>query len=199
MPGVAPSYLDQRPENSPERHIVAGAAGLSLVTERGDPIPPSDIVDELAKVSPRLKIEWLNSAWGTSCFVLKSRWAENDRRWERVQSGELPEHMAFDIEMRFPVGMSHADMLGYVQQRWGDRGYVRDPIKEAERAVERAQQRLRDAQESAVTGTIDSSTQKFLDDTNHQREVRGGQASAHTMIQGADLTPDREPKRLLVP
>ncbi len=197
MAGVAPSYKDHRPENSPESHIVVGAPSLSLVTDRGDPIPPSEIVAELAAISPRYKLEWLNSAWGTSCFVLKTRWAENDRRWQRVQQGELPEHMAFDIEFRFPLGMSHDDMLGYVRSRHGDRGYVKDPVKEAERAVERAKQRLIDAQNAAVDSTIEQGTQRILDESNHLREVRAGVSGAHTMIQGADLVPDREPKRLL--
>jgi hypothetical protein len=183
-------------ENTPTQQVFAGpTAGATFITPRGDPIPPSEVVTALAKISPRLKIEWINGAWGQSAFYLKEGWREGDPRWQRVQTGEMSEAQAFDVLTSFPREIRTDDMVAWVARRYGDRAISRDPRAEADRLVEQAKKLYAQADEKNIDKVVEDGTRKVLDENDHLRLVRAGAERAHPMVQGADL--HREPKRLL--
>lgn len=187
------------PENSPAKQVFAGSAGgVSLITPRGDPIPPSDVVAELERISPRLSLKWQNSAWGASYFALFEEWAPGDKRWERVQAGEISRENARDILTMFPREIRTGEMVAWVRNRWGERGIVKDPRAEAERMVAEGQRRLQALQESQVDQAVETGTQRILDESDHTRLVRAGAERPHPMVHGSDFspTPEFKPKSL---
>lgn len=189
-------------ENGPAHVVYANPEQQSVfITPRGDPIVPSEVTRELAQLSPRIKVEWVNGAWGTSSFVVKLQWPEGDKRWERVQTGELDPAQAFDIEQRFPREISTGEMVAWLRNRWGERNRPRNPKAEAERLIAEAQKLMQEADAQAVDTAVETGTQRILDESDHTRLVRGGFERAHPMVNGADFSAspstDREPKRLI--
>src|SRR6185369_6917680 len=177
------------PESSPERHVIAGVTDL-LVTPRGDPVPPRELVDALAARHPRFRIEWVKGAWGTSGFAVKEMWRDDDRRREEIHRGDRDPESAFDVVARFPVGCPTSQMLSWIENNLG---FVVDPVKEAQRRVDEAQKALADAQSKQTDAAVETGTQRYLDESDHLRQVRAGAESAHPMVSGHDF----EPKRLL--
>jgi hypothetical protein len=152
-----------------------------------------DVVDRLRRIDERLSIEWVEGAWGQSYFGLFERWKQGDRRWERVQNGEVAASKARDLIQMFPRHCPAPEMAAFVEQRWGARA-VGDPVQEAEAAVARAQRTLEDAKAAAVDRAVDTSMDRFNSESAHDRRVRGGTETAHPMVSGHDFT---EPKRLI--
>lgn len=152
-----------------------------------------DVVVRLRELDERLSVEWVEGAWGCSYFGLFERWRQGDKRWERVQNGEISEKQARDLIQMFPRHCPAPEMAAYVERRWGGRA-VGNPVEEAERAVEAAKARLERAKESAVDQTVDTSMERFAKTSAHERRLLGGQDTAHPMVGGADFT---EPKRLI--
>ncbi len=182
-----------QPDPSFHRRPEVFGGGPTLVSPRGEPLPPMDVVMRLRELDERLSVEWVEGAWGTSYFGLFQRWEKGDKRWERVQNGEIPEKSARDLIQMFPRHCPAPEMAAYVEQRWGGRA-IGNPVEEAERAVEAAKARLERAKEAAVDKAVDSSMDRFNTETAHDRRVRGGTEKAHPMVSGADFT---EPKRLI--
>lgn len=178
-------------ENSPVQVLMPGAL---LVSERGQPVPPQDVVRELWKINLGLSIEWVQGAFGTSCFGLFERWRQDDVRWERVRRGEYPEHLARDLVTRFPPECPTREMVSWVRARWGDRA-VTDPRAEAERLMAEAQRLMAQAQQEHEDRLVATVEQQHADESDHARAVHVGAASAHPMVPGG-LTKD-EPRRLL--
>ena len=181
-----------RPENSPERHVVVGET--PIVTDRGNPYPPSEVVEFLARTKPRWKIEWLDAAWGMSGFVIKEKWHDEDKRWERVRCGECDPENAFDVIIRFPREIRTGEMVSWMENKLG---YVKDPAKEADRLIAQAMKLRADAEQQAVERAVETGTQRVLDESDHTRLVRAGVERAAPMVSGHDFV-EREPKRLLV-
>jgi hypothetical protein len=185
---------------------VSAGQGATFITPAGDPIPPSELVRVIEEAGQRyglsMTVEWLASAWGTSCFVVKQRWPQGDEKWARVQCGELPADKAFDVIFRFPPEMRTGDMVGLVRDKFG---FVRDPRQEADRLMAEAQRLYSQIENGAVDKAVETGTQRILDESDHLRLVRAGAERPHPMVSGADFqessqptpTPDREPKRLL--
>ena len=186
-------------ENSPA--VVYANQGAQFITPSGDPIVPSElqqVVEEAGrKAGLEMSVHWLNGAWGTSCFVVKQKWPQGDKKWERVQCGELSPEYAFDVVMRFPPEMRTGDMVGMMRDKFG---FVRDPRKEAERLMEQARKLLEQNEQTATDGLVEKGTQRILDESDHQRTLRAQEYGAnfheraHPMINGADFS---EPKRLI--
>lgn len=164
--------------------LVAPATSL-LVSRDNVPIPPQQVVRRLEQLSPRLKIEWCAGAhrpyWG-----LKVRWPQGDPRWERVQTGEIPAAMAFDLDQMFPSDCAGEDMAAYVESRWGDRNLrsKADAAEEADRIVNDAIKRRSDFMDSATHRVAVQSDERFARETKHDREVRAGVEKAHPMVRG---------------
>lgn len=184
-----------RPEGSPTQVVYAGRGDAPLVSERGHPIPPQEVVQELNARYPGIRVEWLQGAWGMSGWALKKAWGSEDKRWERVRSGECDPDHAFDLLTRFPPETRSGDMLGWIDRNIAGSRRI-DPAKEAERLVAQAAKLMAEAQALGVDQVVDQGTQRILDESDHLRHVRAGAERAHPMISGADFT-EREPKRLL--
>jgi hypothetical protein len=196
-------------ENSPTQIVYQNQQdrGAVFVTPQGRPIVPTEVLQELALLSPRIKVEWVDGAWGTSSFAVKMQWADGDPRWERVQKGEISPAQAFDIEQRFPREIRTGEIVAWLRNRWGDRARVANPRAVAEKMIAEAQELLRKADEAAVDQVVETGTQRILDESDHARLVRGGFERAHPMVNGADFAPVApsapveqprgEPKRLL--
>ena len=114
-----------RDPNFQRRPEVFGGGPNVLVNNRGEPLPPYDITERLKRIDSRLSIEWVEGAWGCSYFGLFERWRQGDPRWQRVQSGEVPEKMARDLVQMFPRSCSTPEMAAFVEHRWGARAVDR--------------------------------------------------------------------------
>lgn len=168
--------------------------GPTIVNNRGEPVPPSDVVERLRRIDERLSIEWVEGAWGASYFGLFERWKQGDRRWERVQNGEIAEAKARDLIQMFPRSCPAYEMAAFVEQRWGSRAIPKDPKKEADRLVEEANRLYQQAREQTVQGVVETSMDKFAEESTHTIRLRAGTETAHPMVSGHDFS---EPKRLI--
>jgi len=177
-------------ENGPANQVVR-SAGVDLITPRGDPVPPQDIVQRLKALNPRYSLEWVSGAWGTAYFGLFEEWAPNDARWERVQRGEHDKSRARDLLYMFPPECSPAEFAAYVEQRFG---IVRDPRAEADRLVAQAQKLYAEAQQKAVDTVVDTSMERHVRESRHDLEVRAGTATPTPMV---DVSVDVGPKWLI--
>lgn len=85
-----------------------------MVNERGGPVPPSDILRELRKLAPALSLRW-TSAFDSSDWAVTWEWPEDDPRWSRVRSQEIPRESAYDIIGHLPVKCSLDEAKGYIE------------------------------------------------------------------------------------
>lgn len=185
-----------QPDASFYRRPEVFGAGPALINHLGQPVPPTEVVERLRLIDERLSIEWVEGAWGAAYFGLFERWRQGDRRWERVQNGELPESKARDLVRMFPRECPAPEMAAFVEQRWGGRAIL-DPVKEAQKAVDRAQASLEKAKESAINAVVSKSMDKFDSETAHDRRLVSGADSAHPMVPGVGAGTMHEPKRLI--
>lgn len=190
-----------QPDPSFHRRPEVFGGGPTLVNNLGQPIPPFEVTERLRKIDDSLSIEWVEGAWGVAYFGLFQRWKQGDKRWERVQNGELPESKARDLVYMFERSCPAYEMAAYVENNWGHRA-VRDPVAEAQRAVDAAQKSLEQAKEQSIQRAVDKSMDRFENETAHDRRLRGGNDTAHPMVSGHDfgngaIVTTGEPKRLI--
>lgn len=96
-----------------------------ILTDRGDPSPPSDIVRRLQQVHESLGLRWCGHAWG-----LTYRWRADDPRRAMMQSGELsPEH-DHDILVYLPTDCSAEEAFGYMERAVTRNWMGRDDIRQ---------------------------------------------------------------------
>ena len=191
MPGVenSPAHVVMQ---DPTRSLYVAGRGATFITPQGDPIVPASVEQELARRGYPVKIEWVRAAWGAGHFAAKQKWRENDPRWARVQSGEIPEEQAFDVAHMFPRECPTSEFVSYIENNWGNRI---DPRKEADRLIAEAMRLRAQADAEQVDGVVEHGIRRAQDDTDHQRllRVEGTHERAHPMVHGADF----EPKRLI--
>lgn len=168
--------------------------GARLVNERGEPVPPQDVVDRLKKVSPRLGLRWVpGSAFGSSpYFGLTERWKDGDPRWERVRTGELAEARAYDLIQMFPLDCSVPEMAAYIEHRWGERNRSSNPSQDAERIVDEEAHKQGRAMEDTIGAFADESLERSARTSLREKRVRAGAEAAAPMVDVA-----YEPKRLI--
>jgi hypothetical protein len=184
--------MPYQPDNMPTQQVIAGAP---LVTPRGDPIPPQDVVQRLREIDRGLSIQWVAGAMGTHYFGLFQRWRESDRRWESVRAGEVQEKDARDLVTMFPPECPPASMAAWVEYRWGPRAIPKDPAKEAERIVEASMRQRQSVDDAVVDRVTQTGLDRFEREDTHDRLVRAGLEKAHPMVPGGfERT---EPKRLI--
>lgn len=155
---------------------------VALITPRGDPLPPSDVVRRLAAVSDRLAIRWVASP-AYSYFGIFERWRPEDPRWESVRRGEFREHQAYDLLANFPRDVAPDEMAAWVEQRWGARAYG-DPAKEAARMVAAHRKAKADADATQSDRAADIAIDQSKEMTPHLRRVSAGVETAHPMVRG---------------
>ncbi|GEM_PF-1100997 len=84
-----------------------------LVTPRGDPAPPAQILRCLQAVSPRLSLKWLNTGGGA--WAIMCQWSDVDSRRETVRQGLTSEEDARDVLAYLPPDCSVDDARNYFE------------------------------------------------------------------------------------
>ena len=154
-----------------------------LVTPLGEPVPPQSVVKRLAAVDPRLSIKWVPSAAarGGAYWGVIERWREDDPRWARVRSHELPETSAFDLRAMLPIDCSVDEADSFVARVFRP---VSDAAKEAAQKVEQVVKHNADVKDRHVERFMLEQEEKTAKTTKHEYEVQLGIATAHPMVSG---------------
>lgn len=98
----------------------SGASGLAkpaprlLTSERGGPVPPSDVLQRIHEYSPSLGLRFMPD-FDRSRWAFTWEWPAKDLRWARVQSNEIPREAAYDIIGYLPIGCSVDEAGSYVE------------------------------------------------------------------------------------
>lgn len=81
-----------------------------LLTDRGLPAPPQDIVRRLRQIDADLGLVWVE---GPKCWAFTIRWRPTDRRQEKRQRGEIAPDGDFDILGYLPADCPADEAFGY--------------------------------------------------------------------------------------
>jgi len=156
-----------------------------FVRPGGQIIPPDHVVRRLQEKSPRLGLRWMAGAhipyWGVT-----QRWAPDDPRWARVQSGQMAESEAFDIAHIFKLDVTGDDMAAYIEQRWSETAHRKEggeAAKEAIQTVMDAQKSTHATKEKNVARATQNSLERHERESRHALRVRAGAEKAHPMIE----------------
>lgn len=198
QPGHRLAPADSLAGFSPPGGFQVHAPAAVLVDPQGDPVPPPHVVETVAKRWPHLQIAWVRGGpFSPAYFGLKQRWRADDRRWERVRTGELPEHMAFDLLTTFPRDCTTDGMIGWIANHYGERAIPKDPRKEAERLIAEAQRLMASAEEQNIEDTILRHEGNMAEESSHTLRLKAqdGKETVHAMVYGTEMRDS--PKRLL--
>lgn len=117
-----------------------------LYNASGSPEPSPEIQRRLRALDSRLYLEFTPDF--AKHWMVKCRWQEGDRRWEKVQTGAIPESKAADIVGWLPVDCSvdeapaylerslqtfsqrHADRILFDLERWNAGGVQESQVNE---------------------------------------------------------------------
>lgn len=151
---------------------------------RGDVIPPPSVVRRLQEKSPRLGLRWMTGAH-LPYWAVTQRWAGDDPRWARVQSGEVPEASAFDIAHIFTLDVTTEDMAAYIEQRWSETAHRKtggEAVKLADQTVTAQHQRDVATQNAHIARVTQESWERHERESRHDLRVRAGVEQAHPLI-----------------
>ncbi len=135
---------------------------LTLVTERGGPVPPTEILSRMKKIDPSLGLRW-TANWNESNWAVTWEWPESDRRWERVRTEEISRESAYDIIGYLPVDCSVSQAATYIEQHL--KSYPKEEISRLRSKV--AQWNDVEVAQTQTTALIGS----ILDDEARQRNA----------------------------
>jgi hypothetical protein len=85
-----------------------------LVTERGGPVPPTEILAAIKRIAPELNLRFMPN-FDRSQWAFTWEWPLRDPRWQWVQNGQADPQMAFDIIGYLPVHCSMPEAASYVE------------------------------------------------------------------------------------
>lgn len=85
-----------------------------LYNAAGNPEPSPEIQRRLRALDSRLYLEFMPDF--ARHWALKCRWQDGDRRWERVQTGAIPESSAADIVGWLPMDCSVDEAPAYLER-----------------------------------------------------------------------------------
>lgn len=124
-----------------------------LINERGEPQPPTTVLERLRGVHSGLGLRYTPHAGPVWAITLT--WGPEDARWALVQAQALPEARAFDIVGYLPVDCPLDEAPAYIAQVF--RTSTKAEVQRMADAVERHNQRVpvADAVESAVAAVLD--------------------------------------------
>lgn len=151
-----------------------------LITPYGEPVPPQEAVQKLKQIDPRLSLKWVPSAAGAYWGIIET-YGEHDPRWSRVNSGELPRELAFDLRAMLPPDCSAEEAVGFVERYFRPVG---DARKEAAAKVEKIVRTNAEVKEKHIEKFIEEQEHKTARTTKHEYEVQLGLATAHPMVAG---------------
>ena len=81
-----------------------------LLTDRGLPAPPQDIVRALRQIDNDLGLMWVA---GSNCWAFTIRWRATDTRQQKRQTGEIAPDADFDIMGYLPADCPADQAYGY--------------------------------------------------------------------------------------
>lgn len=151
-----------------------------LITPYGEPVPPQEAVKKLRQIDPRLSLKWVPSAAGAYWGIIET-YGEHDPRWARVNSGELPRELAFDLRAMLPPDCSAEEAVGFVERYFRPVG---DARKEAEAKVKKVVKANAEVKQRHVDKFLEEQEYKTATTTKHDYEVQLGLATAHPMVAG---------------
>ena len=145
-----------------------------LVSERGIPLPPQDIVQRLQEIDPDLGMKFLPGPQ----WAITLRWSQEDPRRVLVRKGDVAIDQAHDVWAVLPADCSPEQAYGYVigcfKQAKGSGSeraaklldrvhmYNKQVQGEARRPVEEYAQELLEANASTLFRNEGKTTKKFF-------------------------------------
>lgn len=129
-----------------------------LYDAAGSPVAPPEIERRLKQVHDGLTLRWMAAGAGDSYWAVCCRWEESDPRWQRVQSGQIPESQAVDMVTMLPVDCPVSEAYGYFVNgvRAGSTTSVR-------RLLDRVEEWNREAQDAAWEQEIGQPLQAYVE------------------------------------
>lgn len=85
-----------------------------VLNHRGTPEPSSEIQRRLAAIHPRLFLKFIDGI--TEHWAVCLRWAENDPRWQNVQSEIVNPDRSLDIIGYLPMGCPADEAPSYLEK-----------------------------------------------------------------------------------
>lgn len=155
-----------------------------FVSPGGEVLPPDHIVRRLQAISPRLGLRWMTGAH-IPYWALTEEWPTGDPRWAKVQSGEIPRHMAFGIAHIFRLDVTTEDMAAYVEQRWSETAHREEggaAVKEADARVTETRVSTAAVKDRHIQRATQESLERHERESRHALRVRAGTERAHPMI-----------------
>lgn len=157
-----------------------------IISRNGDPLPPTEAVNRLAEVSPRLSLKFQRSAAGPY-WALFEEWAEGYAGWEMVQRGQIPRDAARNLIMSFPSAMSPSEISEWVNGHYGPS--ASPTKKELAQWVEKNKKDSDDAFMNLVESRKEEIDHDTRNITSHDMEVMAGATEAKPMVSGYDFLP----------
>lgn len=124
----------------------------------GQPVPPTDITERLARIHPSYHLRWFRDG---GCWALAWTWLANDDRREMVRDGGMSEDDAWDAIAFAPAEVSAEDAYGLLIRGIGN--FTREDIRATLNRVH-----LWNA------GAVDRAAAPILDEAMNVAEVKGG-------------------------
>lgn len=97
-----------------------------LMDAEGRPQPPTEIQSRLRAIDPLLSLRFLQGSGPV--WAICMQWHENDTRWQTVQNGATPPHLACDIIGNLPFDCSLDECIAYIAR--SIRGYPVDAVND---------------------------------------------------------------------
>lgn len=108
------------PGTAAPAHLVTGAARpLALLSDRGDPQPPGDIVERLKRLNPLFGLRFANGLSGSGWAVTRD-WPEHDRRRQWIRESKYDPESAYDTIGSLPFGCTVDQAASYVERAFRD-------------------------------------------------------------------------------
>ena len=125
-----------------------------LVSERGGPVVPPEILADLKGRHPALSLRYV-ADFEASRWAITWEWPTSDTRWSWVQSGDTPSNMAYDIIGYIPLACPLDQAVGYIERHL--KAYPKEEIAKLHQRITHHNESVIPAQQLAevVTATLD--------------------------------------------
>jgi hypothetical protein len=105
----------------------------------GRPLPPADLIARIKRFDSRIDLRYNKVSWDIIQY-----WGPDDPRRARIQSGDTPEHMAYDIAGHLPITCGLDEAPAYIEQTL--RGYTNGEYQSLRETIRRWNEEVVDSQ-----------------------------------------------------
>ena len=162
------------------------------------PAPPAEMVRRLQQIHPDLNLAFNDPGeHGGSHWTITWRWPTDDRRWQRVSSGEVPEREAFDIISRLPLDCSVDEAYGYVVNTFRANMSREDMAQLLERAHKYNEGVQKAAEDEAMADAYNLAEVRgaaIVGEVTGNRVIKVGPGSTQSMKRGRGRPPGSKNK-----